>query len=202
MQYILPSWTDLRATSYLRFNICRWWESIISMKSIHLILALSFCAVLVSCEKSIDNIDVEPQQVIYDNVDLELQQYFKAYEDAAAERGILVDLSASDITGHIISIGGNGVAGECQYNSNEPNNLTVDRETWDAVGPRLKEYIVFHELGHCERLRKHREVADSTGACISIMASGTGACRERYLPTTREAYLDELFDEAFYGEWP
>ena len=174
------------------------------MKRIHLIAGLAFFALLASCTKPDDVVDdqQQQQQVIYENVDLELQEYFQAYEKEAADRGITVDLSANDITGHIIDIDGDGVAGECQFNSDRPNNLTVDREVWDAVGPRLREYIVFHELGHCERLRKHRETADSTGACISIMASGVGGCRERYNSLTREAHLDELFDEAFYGEWP
>ena len=80
--------------------------------------------------------------------------------------------------------------------------MTVDAEVFGVVSERFREYIVFHELGHCERLRAHREDADEEGICVSIMASGTGECSDSYTAATREELLDELFDEQFYGEWP
>lgn len=169
-------------------------------------LILSFCAVLAmaACEKqptfeSEPTIEPPVGTKSYENVDEELWPYYELYEQEAEARGISIDLS--EVHGAIASINGNGVAGDCQFNPDFPNQLRVDRETWDQVGANLKEYIVFHELGHCDRLRKHREDEDASGICISIMASGVGGCRENYNPTTREAHLDELFDEEFYGDW-
>jgi len=167
------------------------------------IAALVFCTLfLFACDKEDDGLTDQTIEIRYENVDEELQRYFVAYEQAAASRGITVDLSALNLTAHLRSIPGNGVAGECNYLPEDPNRVTVDRETWDQVGESLREYIVFHELGHCERLRGHREAADSLGRCISIMASGTGNCREAYSRISREAHLDELFDEVFYNTWP
>ena len=132
----------------------------------------------------------------------ELWPYFAAYEEAAAERGVSVDLRALGVVGRLRGIVDDGVAGECTYNPAEPNVMTIDAETFDLVSERFREYIVFHELGHCERLRRHREDAGADGVCLSIMASGTGGCRDSYTSATREGLLDELFDGSFYGEWP
>lgn len=166
-----------------------------------LLLSTVFLA-LVACDKEDDDTGEQVIEIRYENVDEELQSYFTAYEAEAAARGIEVDLSAMNLTARIHPLAGNGVAGECRFDPDNPNEVSIDEDTWDQVGPTLKEYIVFHELGHCERLRGHREAADSTGQCLSIMASGTGDCREAYSRSTRDRHLDELFDEQYYGTWP
>jgi hypothetical protein len=135
----------------------------------------------------------------FPNVDSLLWPYFERFEIEASARGVEVDLT--EVVGTLANISGNGVAGDCQYNPNHPNRLRVDLDTWNQVGENLREYIVFHELGHCERLRKHREDADDNNVCISIMASGVGGCRENYNASTRAEHLDELFDLQFYNDW-
>ena len=163
-----------------------------------LVVLLVFAA---ACEKENNNPQIPDGVRSFEGVDQELWPYLTQYEDEAAERGVEVNLSARDIRGSIIEIPDQHVAGTCQYDPDRPNQLRIDRETWDAVGQTMREYIVFHELGHCERLRKHREEADSTGACVSIMASGVGECFSVFRSSTRERLLDELFDPAFYGDW-
>ena len=157
-----------------------------------------------ACQK--DAPIVEEVEVVeidaYPGVDEELWPYFAAYEEAAAERGLDVDLRALRVIGRLRTIDEGSVAGECTFNPASPNVLRIDAETFSVVSERFREYIVFHELGHCERLRHHREDADADGWCVSIMASGTGECRDNYVSHTREHLLDELFDEDFYGEWP
>ncbi len=167
-------------------------------------LTLLASMLLFSCEKQpVFSSDVEPEPPVasksYENVDEILWPYYERYESEAAARGIDVDLS--EVHGFLVSIGGNGVAGDCTFDELNPNRVRIDLETWNQVGENLKEYIVFHELGHCERIRAHREDEDADGVCISMMASGVGGCRENYNQTTREAHLDELFDEQFYGDW-
>lgn len=170
------------------------------------LLILSFLAttLLLACEKeAVFSSEVEPEppvaSVSYDNVDEILWPYFERYENEAKARGIETDLSG--VHGFLVSIEGDGVAGDCSFDSNNPNRVRVDLETWNQVGENFKEYIVFHELGHCDRIRKHRETEDANGICVSVMASGVGGCRENYNPTTREAHLDELFDDEFFGDW-
>jgi len=169
-------------------------------------ILLGFLAtfILFACEKQpVFSSEVEPEPPTssksFENVDEILWPYYERFELEAEKRGISVDLS--QVHGTVVSISENGVAGDCQFDSNFPNRLRVDLETWNQVGENLKEYIVFHELGHCDRLRKHRETEDADGVCVSMMASGVGGCRENYNPSTRDAHLDELFDEQFYGDW-
>lgn len=138
----------------------------------------------------------------YPGVDEALWPYFAAYEEEGSLRGVSVDLSALDVSADLVDTLDSGVAGQCTFDPRRPNELVVDSTTFGIVSERFREYIVFHELGHCERLRRHREVADAEGVCVSIMASGVGECRDNYTPASREALLDELFDESFYGEWP
>ena len=167
--------------------------------------ALACLLAWVGCEKSAFENDTPAEELTaeaYPLVDEELWPYFAAYEAAAAERGVDVDLREEPVRAFFLSSFENGVAGECRYNPDHPNEVSLDRDTWEAVSQRLREYIVFHELGHCERRRKHREDAGPTGLCLSVMASGTGSCSENYTPSTRDALLDELFDPQFYGEWP
>ena len=170
-------------------------------------LLLLASAALVSCDKAepatlpTTEQVVPPGEIRYPGVDAELQEYFARYELEASLRGIEVDLGASDVRGFLVEIDDEGVAGTCTFNPAEPNTLRVDLETWEAVSASFREYIVFHELGHCERLRAHREAEDPSGRCESIMASGTEGCTPAYRPDTREAYLDELFDGQYYGTW-
>lgn len=71
----------------------------------------------------------------------------------------------------------------------------MDETFWNTTSDRGKEFVVFHELGHCFLLRNHLEDTFLGGTCTSIMRSGTGSCRDNYGRLTRETYLDELFDE-------
>ena len=136
----------------------------------------------------------------YPGSDEEVWTYMARYEEEARIRGIDLSLLADSVQVRILEIRQANVAGECQFDPSAANRVRLDRTTWDRVNDNLREFIVFHELGHCERLRRHKEDADEEGDCISIMASGTGSCRDRYNQQTRGAYLDELFDPERYGD--
>ncbi len=153
-------------------------------------------------EQTISGPDVEEPPIRL-RVDQRLQPYFDRFEEEAKLRGITVDLSERQLTAAIDTLDEDGVVGTCTFNIQEPNELTVDARLWNNpnVGDLLKEYIVFHELGHCERIRKHREDADRSNVCLSIMASGVGGCRDVYTTATRSRLLDELFDLQYYGDF-
>jgi len=57
-----------------------------------------------------------------------------------------------------------------------------------------KEYLVFHELGHCILGRSHSNDILENGDCKSIMQSGTSNCKGNYNDENREMLLDELFN--------
>ena len=125
--------------------------------------------------------------------------YFEAFEKEAAQRGVTIDLQKSEITGVIQDLEGERVAGQCNYHSLHPNHVIIDEEFWANASDLLKEMVVFHELGHCELARGHREATGNRGDCLSIMRSGAGKCIDNYRFATRKAYLDELFNDAFFN---
>jgi len=149
-----------------------------------------------SCKKdSILNEEESPieQNGVYENVDPELWPYFQRYEEEAKARGIEVDLNAKGISGSIQDIEGQNVAGQCSFSSHFPNHVTIDIDFWERYSDRTKEFVVFHELGHCDLLRGHREDKFTNGACVSLMRSGTLDCIDNYNSATRLSYVNELF---------
>lgn len=163
-----------------------------SRLSIGLLLLISFIA----CKKDEAFIETESGVRVFPEVDEALWPYFEAFELEAAERGVEVDLRESGIAGEITPIDEEHVAGQCSYIPNilSSGNVTVDSEFWENSSPLFKEFIVFHELGHCFLKRDHREDATAQGVCVSLMRSGLGNCQDNYNSQTRGVYIDELFN--------
>lgn len=144
---------------------------------------------LYSCSK-------DPITVInpsYLGVDPELWPFFENFEKEAAFRGLNIDLSAENLTAEIDNIQERGVLGVCQYGSAINNHITIDEPFWNSSGSLYREFVVFHELGHCVLFRDHNESMNGNGICLSIMRSGTENCRDAYTDQNRKYYLDELF---------
>ncbi|MBT8228816.1 MAG: hypothetical protein KJO50_01055, partial [Bacteroidia bacterium] len=120
---------------------------------------------------------------------------FNSFEREAEERGLKIDLVGLDITGIVQNIDDNGVAGTCQYGSHIAH-VTIDLSYWNNSSMLTREYVVFHELGHCALGRDHDESSFNNGICQSIMNSGLGHCIPSYNNQNRERYLDELFLES------
>lgn len=128
----------------------------------------------------------------YENVDTRLWIYFERFDEEASERGIEIDFS--DIRGTIQDIPINNVAGSCAYGQNhEHHDVVIDLPYWQASNDLEREYVVFHELGHCILFRAHQDASDTFGNCVSIMYSGLGGCQDNYDVQNREILLDELF---------
>lgn len=131
----------------------------------------------------------------FPNADERLWPYFENFEKEAAERGIIADINARGIVGTLERIDSDHIAGKCQHPTPEENILIIDLPFFvNTADDRLKEFVIFHELGHCYLGRDHREDSYQNGLCISIMRSGVGECIDNYNQNTRKIYLDELFD--------
>ncbi|MDN5201303.1 hypothetical protein QQ008_08020 [Fulvivirgaceae bacterium BMA10] len=164
----------------------------ISLKTLlHSVMFLSILIVLQSCSK--DQEMVAPTPVKFSKVEAPLRPFFQRFEDEAAKRGITVDLTAEGIVGEIEEISRQHVAGQCSYSFNRPGRVTVDETFWNNSSSLFREFIVFHELGHCYLNRDHLEDAFNNGVCKSIMRSGTGDCFDAYATNSRDYYIDELF---------
>ena len=146
-----------------------------------------------ACSKNnVDTGDASDDQ--FDNVDPALWKFFSTFEKEAHLRGLSYDLNEEQVIGLIVNLNADHVAGQCNYNSEQPNQVIIDRTFWDNSSELWKELVVFHELGHCVLGRSHLETAFLDGICKSIMRSGSGPCIDNYNGLTREYYVDELFE--------
>ena len=154
---------------------------------------------LLSCqEDSILNLDSPTTATGRQWVDVDplLVPHFINFEEAAFERGFDIDLSITGITANIEEIQESDIAGQCTYGVHRlsPKEILIDETFWNQASELYREYIIFHELGHCHLLRDHNDQCTSLGIWESIMRSGTvRGCRDSYNNRTRAAYLDELF---------
>ena len=164
-----------------------------SCRSLNGIVLLFITLLFLGCSE--DDVEEVVEPVTYANVDPELVPFFERFQQEASERGISVNLAAADIEGVIEEIDEQHVAGQCSYGRfRNPRLVTIDATFWRRSSSLFKEFIVFHELGHCYLNRGHLETAFSNGACASIMRSGTGNCLDNYNSSTRAFYIDELFE--------
>ncbi|MEM1123104.1 MAG: hypothetical protein AAGJ18_21860 [Bacteroidota bacterium] len=124
----------------------------------------------------------------------ELAPYFDRFVAEGQARGLTVDLVAKNIEGYLIDIEESDVIGQCTYGNNTTRRVNIDRAYWNRATDLEKEFVIFHELGHCYLNRSHLNSQENR-QCTSIMHSGTGTCRFRYTTSSRSGYLDELFDE-------
>ena len=152
-----------------------------------------FAGLLQACDESEGLSPELATPVKFPNVDPELRPYFQRFEDEASRRGLSVDLTLAGISGVIEEIEEARIAGQCSFPRNRPNEVTIDRSFWVRGNDFFREFIVFHELGHCFLFRHHLEDVLPNGACASIMRSGNGPCLDNYHQNTRSFYVDELF---------
>lgn len=156
----------------------------IQRRNLAAILLSASILILGSCAK-----DEEPEFLI----DAPLQEYFDRFAVEAGLRNIPIDYVEMMISGDIRFITTPNVIGQCGHTEKEPNIVIVDKLYWDSADDLEREFLVFHELGHCALKLGHLDDSDAQGNCISIMTSGTGACQINYTEATREELLDELF---------
>ncbi|NNF35132.1 MAG: hypothetical protein HKN68_13545 [Saprospiraceae bacterium] len=157
------------------------------------LLLLALLITIGSCNE--DPIVEEEQMLPYPGVDDRLWPYFERFELEGEQRGITLNLNTLNIQGRIESIDEEHIAGTCQFRGTSPRLVTIDSEFWNRSSDLFREFIVFHELGHCALRRDHDESASSSGVCLSIMRSGTTDCFDQYSVNTRAYYLDELFSK-------
>lgn len=127
--------------------------------------------------------------------DVELQPYFDIFAEEAALRGFTVDYVGERIEGLLQDITDSSIQGQCFRNEEKPRKVIIDTEYWANADAFEKEFIIFHELGHCFLNRDHLNSSDNKGNCISIMHANPGVCNFSLDEDNRELYLDELFSQ-------
>jgi hypothetical protein len=127
------------------------------------------------------------------SVSPELQPYLDSFEEEARARGIDLDFDVNPVTANFNRIPNSGIAGQCFRNPDIPNSISIDLVFWNTQDEIGKEFLMYHELGHCAIGREHRDETDSFNTCLSIMHSVVGICNNTYGPATKDDLLDELF---------
>ncbi len=149
-------------------------------------LALTFVLLwMTSCEKETASDE--------NYIDSDLTPYFENFVEEAAKRGVDLELMRDMVSGYIEDIDDGSVSGQCRHDADAPDKVIIDRTFWRTAGTSRKEFLVFHELGHCMLGRSHIDTRDSNGFCVSIMHSSSDVCTNGYSYSTRAEYLDELF---------
>ena len=153
----------------------------------HLVIGAICCLVMLgsACEK---------EEAILSKVDEDLQPYFERFDVEATARGLDFSLEMEELEADILSISRDGVLGQCHYSDEAPNIVEIDDEFWARATDLEKEYVVFHELGHCVLGRDHDDSRSANGTCSSMMQSGLTNCRVEYNTSNRDDYIDELFE--------
>src|SRR6187397_2392333 len=82
-------------------------------------------------------------------IDSSLQEYFDRFAVEGQLRGFVIDYEDLRISGSLRLITLPGVIGECAHNENKPNEVIIDLIYWKGANDLEKEFVVFHELGHC-----------------------------------------------------
>ena len=104
----------------------------------------------VSCSQEFDN-DIEE----------ELQVHFDNFIQEASLQGLEISLDEIDLDAYIQNIEERGTVGQCKSYSNGSKQVVIDQFFWNRASHLEREYVVFHELGHCILDRDHDDAKDA-----------------------------------------
>jgi len=153
------------------------------------IIILTLLSILLACSEETSN----EFKAIDHFIDDRLYEHFETFKVEAEKRNIEVDFISMNVEGHIGNIEDTGVVGQCQTFVNGSKAVVIEESYWNRASDLKKEFLVFHELGHCILNRNHLDESSANGSCSSIMNSGSASCNFSYNEKTREALLEELF---------
>lgn len=137
------------------------------------------------------------------DVDPEFQEYVDQFIVEAAKHGQTIDFSDTGLSIQFRDFEDLTTGGQC----NENHHILIEGVLWETATERYKYDIIFHELGHCELNRAHRNDQLSNDEWASLMRGfplPEGATPTlNYTGLRKEYYNEELFlnVEAPTPEW-
>lgn len=129
-------------------------------------------------------------------VELEFQEYVDRFIEEAAKRGKTIDFTDSGLSIQFRDAVSKESGGVCYLGQ---HRIEIEKFFWDDANDLQREGLIFHELGHCELDRRHRNDLLSNGEWASRMR-GDPIPEGQTIPvntvgTRRDYYINELFDE-------
>ena len=155
-----------------------------------LVLSRALKLTLIATMITVSSCEKEPLAVAH-YVDDAMAPYFEAFAFEGQLRGVVVNFKHAQIEGYLEDL--DGTSGQCQHFNDAPDRVVIDPDYWRRLNDLEREFIIFHELGHCFLDRSHLDLKNDDGTCTSMMHSSASACVNAYSAETRDAYLDELF---------
>jgi hypothetical protein len=139
----------------------------------------------ISCSKDGAVINVQPK----------FQIYVDRFIDEAAARGKVIDFTDTGLSIEFRNAVDVETGGVCRGN----HQIEIEKFYWEDLNDAEKEGLIFHELGHCELDRRHRNDTLPNGEWASRMR-GDPIPEElsaviNYSGERRQYYINELFDE-------
>lgn len=132
------------------------------------------------------------------NVDPDFEEYVQRFIAEGAARG--VDINFED-TGLLIEYSDRIVAGASGYCYLGEHHIVIDKADWSDLTDTQKEYLLFHELGHCELDRRHKNDQFNNFLWKSLMRGDPLVGTQQYIPVPyygfrKPYYRDELFNQS------
>lgn len=135
-------------------------------------------------------------------IDPEFQSYIDKFVAEAALRGDTIDIIQSGLSVIFEDDGTTtDYAGVCRNRfGSSSNEIGIEKGFWEDSNESTREWLIFHELGHCVLGRDHDNSKYDNGMWKSLMRGGelTGIDTRQplcYIWDRQAFYLDELFDE-------
>ena len=130
-------------------------------------------------------------------VDSDFEEYVQRFIDEAAARGVEIDFSD---TGLLIEYSDRIVDGASGYCYVGQHHIVIDKSEWSTLTDTQKEYLLFHELGHCELDRRHKNDQFDNLLWESLMRGDPLVGTQQNIPVPyfgfrKNYYRDELFNQ-------
>ena len=130
------------------------------------------------------------------------QKYVDSFIEEGAKRGYNIDFSDTGLSIIFRDAVDKESGGVCKGR----HDIEIEKFYWDNLNENQREGLIFHELGHCELNRPHRNDTLINGEWASRMRGDPipegRTVVVNYTGTRRDYYIDELFDETTpFPEW-
>ena len=131
------------------------------------------------------------------NVDPVFEPYVQEFIAEGAKRGKTIDFTDSGLIVEFSEVQLEGANGRCYLGR---HHIEIDKSRWFSFSEDVRGYLLFHELGHCELDRLHRNDKFDNTAWKSIMRGSPLEGLEIWIPVPffgfrKDYFIDELFDE-------
>jgi len=130
------------------------------------------------------------------DVDPEFEPYVQEFIREGAKRGHNIDFSDTGLKVEFSTTDISPAAGLCYLRQ---HHVVIDKVNWFRFSERFRSFLLFHELGHCELDRLHRNEQFQDGSWRSIMRGDPFIGFENRMPVPYfgfriDHYINELFN--------